>query len=72
MTSSSSDQGHRLAEILAEMISAALDWDAQHAEYLPGLDILSDGLTDTCQPVHNGATDDSRDLGGWDGSNADI
>ena len=72
LTPSYSEQAHRLAEILAAMVTAALDWEDHHGDGASIVEIVSDRLTGLHQPVHNGAADDRRRQGGWDGSNTEI
>ncbi len=62
----------RLADVLADMVTTALAWEAQHAASDPHLEILSEGLTGLHGPVHNGATDDLIRQGGRDGSHPET
>lgn len=60
LMSSCPDRDSRLAEILADMVCAALAWEAQHAVSGPYLENVSNGLTLIRRPVHNGKVDGHR------------
>ena len=60
LMSSCPDHDGRLAEILADMVCAALAWEAQHAVSGPYLENVSNGLTLIHRPVHNGKADGHR------------